>query len=519
MFYITKKPLFFQCFQAFQCHERSEKTPEKKGGEFNLSDRSPMNNCTENDMNIYDAFIADCRNIILNLKNAEYLKDQFEAALPKLQTLKLKPTFLDYVKQLFNIFHEQYGIVPFFMYRNEEIAYEWALELYWIILCGCEPTEDSPPNLTRAQLYKYRTNHTASDKVLANKFAEKQKSIVQQFSDPLIPLAYPSGTKYNEYITAFSSIEENSRKDNALSSNDYFFYIQNHHSSPYAPKNLDTGFLFKNFFEVISEYQKLHQNDNNDSFKSELSAFVFEKLYYGISFEKCICEFFKYNYTKQELPNVHWTLRCFCDFFNTHHLSLIDYFISGYSSTFFTAWTPTPSNEKVKETNPTNTMQSICALFQLYNSFYLPLLFHVLAQSLHDLYNGNTKLLLKDLRLFISERISAKNTLTYRGAQTRTHSLIAAFKNNDKYQKIYTTAYKTLFSEPKNDRIEYKFNKAFTKCFFQLKTVNYLNYYKTPRKEPPAEIIPTKLFDNIIHNYNIAKNSPIVTITENELLY
>ena len=478
-----------------------------------------MKNYKENDMNTYDTFIATCRNVITNLKNAQDLKDHFEASLPDLQAYKLKPTFLDYANLLFNTFHKYYGIEPFFMYKNEHIAHEWALELYWMILCDCEPTDDSYTSFMLAKLYKLRTNHTKSDKVVANQFAQKLKIITKQFSSPLIPLAYPSGTKYNEYMTTFSRLESNCRKNNGLYEHDYFFYVKNHHSSPYATRNLDTGFLFNNFLGVISEYQDLHNADPKDSFKSEFSAFVFEKLYYGISFEKCICEFFKYNYKKKELPNTYWTIRCFCEFFNTHNLSLIDYFSYAYRHHLHLFCDSVPSNETKFRNDKTNTMQVLYAKFQLYNSFYLPLLFHVLALSLHDLYEGNTERLIVDLRLFITEHISTRDALTYRNILATNHTILTTFKENIVHYDNCKTTYKTLFSEPKNDRIEYKFNKAFTKCFFHLKTTNHIDHYKGPAKNIPIEIIPTALFDDIIFNYNMARLSPNITITEYECLY
>lgn len=358
------------------------------------------------------------------------------------------------VTALFDVVNQNWGTTLYFTQRTNQIAHEWALELYWIILDSLNVSSKPLPRMKLAQIYNERTGSKNNIKNSANRFAEKKKLIDSEMTTEWV-YGDLQNAKYKPYRKLFTSLEQNTLKENGVDELDYYFYVQRHLDSPFSSKNLSDGMIFTNFHQFVSDYISLQQKKPQQNFEAELSAFVFEKLYYGISYEKCMLSFFKYNLANDITSNMFITSNFFYDLFNTHYLSLTEHILQSYDKQLFLFW-----DNDIGETVRHNAYIT----FHLYNGYWLPLLFRILTYVLNDFYKSDTAMILKQLRNCVQNNLKYNGGSTYRNELLKTHAEIdnlkSKFSSNRQKENL-------LFPSSKNDRKEYLFSTTFFLRFFE----------------------------------------------------
>ena len=410
-----------------------------------------------------------------SLEAGKNLIKSFEIANAFYNELKLRlsksPKAIDFkfiTSELFNIIFENqlYGS-HYYSEMKQRITHEWAMEIYWSVLGALESTDTDYSNLAMARTYIERIKSPSTPENEAKEFADDLRVLSEELK-LATPYEDASHAKYLPFRKMFLALKEYTQKPDGLDIVDYFFHVRNYKRSPFCEKNLFNGITFTNFYTFISDYLKLHKK--SDIFSAELSAFVLEKLNYGISYESCYLSFIENNYIRNEIPNNYWSTRCFCNLFDTHNISLTSYIIKEYCQEMGDFWS---------ETNGQIVRYNTFFTFQLHNGFWLPLLYSVLIVTLDEFYESNPSRISSAVKKHIEHNIASDDFPTYHRILQNTHSTI------ERLNKVLSTSQsksdilkkKILSPSSKNDRKEYLFSTKFSFCFYTKKTPNFIHQY------------------------------------------
>lgn len=469
---------------------------DTKGNAMNDSDNKKI-------LTSFKNLVSDGENMIKKLEISKNIYKKLIQYLTENNT-----SYIDYSKivtSLFDVIDEP-TLISYFREMGNRIAYEWALELYWILLNDLPSAKESFSDTVLARIYLEHIGAQKNEKTEANKFRNNKTNIQKQFDNDTDNLSIYQYPKYLSYQKSLSSLNLNNLKEDELLLTDFFFFVQEHHQSPFGANYISEGMTFTKYYDTISDYIQLHGKLPSDNLKAELSAYICEKLYHSISYERCVLNFFECSINMKKIPNIYWPTHCFCRMYNTHYISLIDYLSSLCESDFSSFWTAEDEMDQ---------RASMYILFELYNSFLLPQFFHILVLVLNKLYEGDTTVIATSLKDFLLKELSDEKAYSFRKDLIYTHNAIRQLGKYLNKEEQYKEFYKMLFPSPKNDRKEYDFSTAFFKCFFHHDSTNLISPYlqEAKRTSEPSNMSRPTVQDNeaVLNDVTIDQNGDSVS--------
>ena len=346
----------------------------------------------------FKSFISNSQSLLNNLEIAQILYSSLEV---KLNETPGEPSFEQICSTLFEVFNSQIANSCYFSTMSSQITYEWALELYWMLLRSQTDSKKqlSDSVLTRLYLNAKDKNIDKEDSA-SNMYERRKKDIIKQFSNQNSATSSLTNHKYNNYKTVIQPLATDNTLIPGTIDIDNYLYIRSHMDTPFSVKNINNGMIFPKYQELITQYLKLHPTF---SLENEISAFIFEKLYSSVSYQLCVRELAE-NCNTNKLPVAYWPLYTFTKLFDTHHISLIKYTQEVYfidKNLFFDI-------DKGRDLRYASYYD-----FQQYNCFYLPLFLHILALYLNNYYEGKNFNIIANINAYIEKILSDPETVTY----------------------------------------------------------------------------------------------------------
>lgn len=439
----------------------------------------------------YEEIITNSQALLSNLEIAKILYSSLKTKLNEKQD---EHPFQQICSSLIETFTSEFGESGYFKLRTPVISYEWAIELYWIIRLSQSKTKGpyTDLELTRNYHYEMKVNAKAEDTDKRG-YADCRIAIQKQFSEPNPASSIFSCRKYNNYKKLLKPLVFDNILLPGTLFKDNYFYIRGHEKTPFGSKFLGKGVRFNLFSDFIQEYITLYPKI---SFEAEFSAFIFEKLYSGISYQLYILELLQHC-NDDDFPITYWPLYTFSKLFDTHNLSLIEYTRSAYlgnKNLFF-------------DINKGSDLRYYSYIhFQQNNNFYLPLLFNILTLYLNEHYNGETKDIADMLKSYIEKIVTnpQSSKISYYSTLQNAYNSVKLLKKHLPSLKCKkaTTKYKILVPDNRNDSKSYLFNMEICRLFYNEDTPNLIqNYYSMDSVfyhlnnkdlEPPYNAVFTK---------------------------
>ena len=410
----------------------------------------------------FEFIISNSQSLLKNLEIAKILYSSLESKLNKSQN---NPSFEKICSTLFEVFNSKFANSWYFSTMSEQITYELALELYWILI---RSQTDSLERLSNNQLSGIYLNakYKNTEKIdsASNMYEGRKSEISKQFSTTFTC----NNRKYNCYKTVIQPLATDNTLIPGASTKDNYLYIRNHTDTPFSSKNINKGIIFTKFQELIVQYLELHPKF---SFETEISAFIFEKLYSSVSYQLCIHALAE-NCNTNNLPVAYWPLYTFTKLFDTHHISLIKYTQEIYFN----------DKSLFLDINKGRDIRYFSYYeFQQYNSFYLPLFLHILALYLSNYYSGKIIDIITNINTYIEKILSSSEAVThsyYWSLKNVFGSISNAAKTlYPKTTKIDEIKYNIICPSNQSSSKWYLFSSEICKLFFEKETPYLLQFY------------------------------------------
>lgn len=339
---------------------------------------------------------------------------------------------------------------------KERIAYELCIELYSNTLVSDK--EATHKTVDKLKHYIKRTGVSGNLTTYTSSYSNSRKNTLKDLSR-----IYDSSLKYNRYRLFMSEVLATDACNTCVSGDDIVFYVMNHSKGIYSSKNFSSGMPYTNFSYFVSDYLAMLQNNNKNitPLEYELSAYYFQKLFYGISYQK-----FTYNLAESissdnKLSKPDSALYMYTRLHDTHHLSLTDYILDTYFNNSYDIFNYDTYN---------SALSKAYFDFRILESFFLPMLKYIFAAVLYELFNKDCKQIASVLKKYIiGFEYKTSSVYTYKQmlltANNNINHMLSRLHNGTDF--ITKKKLSIISPSEKNDRPSYKLSCQLCRLFFE----------------------------------------------------
>lgn len=422
----------------------------------------------------YEAILKQYESLTKNLSLFNTLSEKVTALVSSNEAVNL----YDIASALIRVFIETFSDITcaYFSDMQDAIIYEWILELYLLSQRSIQNTNAPITAAAIARIYADKSSTKGTSDSNAQMFSKKNKKVQDEFTKTCLAktpamLKYVKNRKYTIYKEFMRASSNHDFFCNVLSPLDTFFYTQFHSQSPFSHDNIETGITFKNLYDIVSEYLVLHENDQDGSIASELSAFYFEKMYHSISYSMCMNTLLNTENFSADLLKDYWGLYTFTKQFDTHNLSLIKFTQNTFlkQEAFFL---PAEDNASLNF--------NAYLHFQIHHAFFLPALFYIFASLVHQKLSGDMFEIQNACKQYI--KANCTKEYSYRSSLKKIFKQVGDLSHQLKQTKTTENTLKqsVLFCTPKNDSKHHKFNMQLFRFFYNQELPWLISSYITP---------------------------------------